>query len=313
MRPMRTVRTSRRLPVALALAGLAATLALAGCQSATPGPEGGAGVSAPGSGEMAPMPAPMPAPMGGPMGVDGAAADKAAAVAGQDRSIVRTAFLTVRVDDVDAAAAELVRRATAAGGELVGQDTSTGDGGPFATVTVKVPADALDAFLTDAEAVGTVVNASVSASDVTVQVVDLDARIAALQASVDRLLALLDEATQVADVVAIEAELGTRQAELDGLLAQQRALEGMVAMSSVTISLIPTAASAGAPAPGFLPGLEGGWNALRSVASWLTTVVGFALPFLVVAGVIAAVIAVPTRALVRRRRRARADADLAGE
>lgn len=267
-------------PAPLALAAVLAALLLGACQA--------------GSGDTSV--APMAPAVSGPM----VAGDAKEAAAAGDRSIVRTAWLTLRVDDVDAGARALLAQARTAGGELVGEDAGTNEDGPYATVTVKVPADGLDAFLDGARSLGTVVSSSVSASDVTLQATDLDARIAALRASVDRLRALLDEATQVADIVAIEAELGTRQAELDGLAAQQRALDDMVAMSSVTVSFVPVAASAGAPAPGFLPGLESGWNALRSAAAWLTTSLGYVLPF----ALVAAVVLVPIGLVIRRRRRA---------
>lgn len=289
------MRSRTVIPVLLMSAVSLIGVSLAGCQTT-------------GDGDVAPM---APA-VGGPM-VSGetpgalpgemagdAKADRPVAPTG-DRSIVRTAWLTLRVDDIDAGAAALARQARDIGGQLVGEDAGTNDSGPYATVTVQVPADRLDDFLADARSLGTVVSSSVSASDVTLQVTDIDARVTALRASVARLLALLDEATEVADIVAIEAELGTRQAELDGLVAQQRALDEMVAMSSVTVSFIPLAASAGAPAPGFLPGLESGWNALRSAAAWLTTSLGYALPF----ALLAALVLVPV-VLVIRRRRARA-------
>jgi hypothetical protein len=44
--------------------------------------------------------------------------------------------------------------------------------------------------------------------------------------------------------------------------------------------------------PGFVSGLESGWNALRTVTAGLVTLLGFLLPFLGVLAVLAVPIAV---------------------
>lgn len=251
------------------------------------------------------------APAGMPAATEVAADTKAAMpgfdAAGSDRSIVRTAWLTLRVDDLGSTAREIAGLARDAGGEVTAEDSGTAGTDPYASLTVKVPADGLDGFLEAVRALGTQVSSSVSAVDVTMQAQDLDARIATLRASTERMRELMDDATQVADIVAIEAELGARQAELDGLLAQQRLLDDQVAMSSVTVTLVPEVTGAEASAPGFLPGLRSGWNALRSAAAWLTTSLGFLVPFALLAAIAVAVVAVPVRAVVRRRRRVGAD------
>ena len=122
-----------------------------------------------------------------------------------------------------------------------------------------------------------------------------------LRASIARLRALLDEATAVADVVAVETELTARQAELDGLLAQQRVLADQVAMAAITVSLVPEVAAASAPAPGFLAGLQNGWQAIVALAGSATTILGFLLPFAGILAVLAAGVLMLTRPARRRR------------
>lgn len=278
---------------ALALAGLG----LAGCSS----PQGGGD-----AGSVAIEPAPAP---------DMAVTDESSAgmradsksVASADREIIKSAWMSVRVEDVAESATRVGELAAARGGETLSQERYTDGTNGYANVTVKVPADALDAFLNDIRALGTVDNESVSSMDVTVQGADLDARINALTASVNRLQELLEQAENVADLVAIESELATRQAELDGLQAQRRELSSQVAMSSVTVNLAPIVAGPSAEPPGFVVGLQRGWQAMLSAFAWAITTAGFALPFIAIALVVAAVVAavvVP----VSRRRRDRADA-----
>ena len=276
----------------LALAGIG----LAACSSPQSGGDAGGG-----NASVAIEPAPAP-----DMAMDSGAgvAAESKAVASTDREIVKSAWVSIRVDDVTTSATRVSELATARGGETTSQERYTDGTNGFANVTVKVPADALDAFLTDIRALGSVDNESVSTIDVTVQGADLDARINALTASVSRLQELLDQAENVADLVAIESELATRQAELDGLLAQRRELSSQVAMSSVTVNLAPIVAGPSAEPPGFVVGLQRGWQAMLAAFAWAFTTAGFALPFIgivLVVGLVVAAVVVP----VSRRRRAR--------
>lgn len=291
-RPRIHTRTARRNPGrrALAAAAVAATLLLAGCSSpdsGTSGPEASAAIDAPAIAEVAP---------GAPAAMDGKAATG-------DRSIIRTATVTVRVP-VLAAAARDWRAEVARLGGLVTDEYAGDDGtAAYSTITAKVPVTQLDAALAAASGLGQPLSTNVSTSDVTLAVTDLDARITVLQASIARMKDLLDEATSVADIVAVETELTTRQAELDGLLAQQRALADQVAMASITVSLVPEVAGPTTDAPGFIAGLQSGWNALRSLASYATTLLGAAIPFIILIGLVGGAVTL----VVRRRRPSRRD------
>ena len=75
-----------------------------------------------------------------------------------------------------------------------------------------------------------------------------------------------------------------------------------MALSTVTVQISPTSVASESLPPGFVAGVESGWNALRTAAAALITVVGFLLPFalaLIVIGIPALVIVLA----VRRRRR----------
>jgi len=239
-----------------------------------------------------------------PMLEEGPARDETAPVSPTiaDRSIIRTAYLSMRVDAVDTAVRQVRDLTRASQGIIVSENISGTDGDAYASVTVQVPADSLDAYLEQVQAFGTVDSLDVSAQDVTTQVVDLDARIDALQTSIDRLTTLMAEAERVEDLLAVETELSRRQAELDSLTAQRAYLADQVAMSTVTISLSPLTRVADVDTPGFLSGLSSGWSALVAFVGYAFTALGFLLPFMLIAGVIAIPL---TWLLVRKTRRRR--------
>lgn len=215
-----------------------------------------------------------------------------------DQQVIRTAYVTVRVVDVTAGVTDLRSAVTAAGGTISTEDVSNYDGSQTATLTVRVPAEDLDAFLAGLADLGTIEQSSISAADVTTQVIDLDARISSLTGSIARLTELQSQAADVADLVAVETELANRQAELESLQSQRAYLGDQVAMSTVTITLVPEIGAVTAT-PDFLRGLETGWNALLSTAGVLVTAAGFIIPFAIVIGIIVLVI----RWIIRRRKK----------
>lgn len=230
------------------------------------------------------------------------AAPESASMPVTERSVIRTAYVTMRVPDVRTAVDDVHSLVTQGAGVISQESLSTGAPGGYATITAQVPADSLTSFLEELDDLGKVDSLDVTAQDVTTQVIDLDARIDVLASSIARLTALLDEADRVEDIIAIESELSRRQADLDSLTAQRDYLGEQVALSTVTINLSPETQVADVDSPGFLSGLQTGWSAFIALIALAITALGFLLPFLI----LAAIVLIPlTLLLVRRSRRAR--------
>ncbi|CAB5006913.1 MAG: DUF4349 domain-containing protein [Actinobacteria bacterium] len=221
----------------------------------------------------------------------------------QPREVVRNADIGIRVDDVRASVGGISAIAQSAQGRVSNESIDTfGGGAEFASMTLRIPASSLDDSLARIGALGTVTSLYINSDDVTAQGIDLDARVAALQTSVTRLRQLLAQAKSTGELLAIEKELSARQAELDSLVAQRKALSESVALSTVTVQITPASVASESLPPGFAAGLGSGWSALRNVVAALVTVAGFMLPFalvLMVIGVPALLIVL----VVRKRRR----------
>ena len=90
------------------------------------------------------------------------------------------------------------------------------------------------------------------------------------------------QAVKVSDVIAIETELATRQADLESLEAQQRALTAETTYATITLTLTtPAQAGASPPRRGFVGGLLAGWRHLLDGAQAVATAIGAAIPFAV--------------------------------
>ena len=279
----------RRSPFPVLSALLLAGLLLTGCSgggdaestsagggSSAAGDAAGGG-SADGAVDLGAVPAPATDEGAGGGGADGTVVSRRA-LAGA--SLIRTADLSVRVDDVRRAADEAARITAAAAGQVSAEERSgTGDEGS-AVVVLRVPPVAFDDVLSRLAGLGEEQERRVGTQDVTDQVVDLDSRIATQQASVARVRALLEQADDVGEVVQVEGELTRRTADLESLQARLAALEEQVDLSTVTLRLHADEDRIGpAAAPGFSDGLAAGWDAVLVGLRLLGVTVGALLPF----------------------------------
>ena len=242
------------------------------------------------------------------MSMDAAGVDDGAvsgAVSGTDsrtdQQIIRTAYVSVDVDDVATGVSAIADLTADLEGQLQSQSVQGTGEDSSANMTVRVPASNLDALLASIDTLGEVTSSSVDAQDVAVEVIDLEARITTLEESIDRLRDLQSQAASVADLVTVESELSARQAELESLTARRDYLMRQVEMSTAYISLTTTTTGPGVT-PDFLGGLERGWNSLISLAAGLITFGGFLTPYLLIAGAITAIVLIIV-ALSRRDRK----------
>lgn len=237
------------------------------------------------------------------VGVDGGTVS--GAVSGTDspanQQIIRTAYVSVDVDDVATGVSAIADLTADLEGQLQSQSVQGTGEDSSANMTVRVPASNLDALLASIDTLGEVTSSSVDAQDVAVEVIDLEARITTLEESIDRLRDLQGQAASVADLVTVESELSARQAELESLTARRDYLMRQVELSTAYISLTTTTTGPGVT-PDFLGGLERGWNSLISLAADLITLGGFLTPYLLIAGAITAIVLIIV-ALSRRDRK----------
>jgi hypothetical protein len=226
-----------------------------------------------------------------------------------NQQIIRSATMTVVVPDENQAATRLRAIASAHGGVVTTENVVSGGEKSYyaqSTIVISVPADQLDVALTEIAAIGEVQLRTIESTDVTAKVADVDSRIKTMRESIARMQDLLTRAGSVTEIAQVEAELTTRESDLESLLAQQKALAQRVAQSPVTVTLTRVAVVEPTPVPetGFFAGLKSGWHAFTAFGVGLLTVLGALLPFLALLALIGA----PVVWLVRRRSSARTKA-----
>jgi hypothetical protein len=275
---------------------LVASFGVAGCAADDSGSDRGKAGPAPAEERGVAGPAydqkPAPPPSSGASGRTAAPPD-GTRVSVAPSHVIRTAALSVRVEDPVRGLATARSAAEAAGGHVADESVEResvegkGEGRMSARIVLRVPQDRFGGVLAELEKGGKLLSRKVDAKDVTDQVVDVQSRIATQRASVARVRELMDRAERLSDVVTLEGELSKRQAELESLLAQQSALKDRTALSTITLELFePESGAAGAPddGPGIVDALGGGWDALTSTIRWAGVVLAAVLPFAMVLG-----------------------------
>ncbi|MGI5272931.1 DUF4349 domain-containing protein [Nonomuraea sp. CA-218870] len=297
---MRTKQT-----IAALLSGCAALL-LAGCA-------GGGEAASVGSAD-APALATEQAPArqtSAPAGGDAQARDEAGRdpaggveVTRQDREVIYTGRMTVRVKDVAAAARQAKDIVTGAGGHLAKEESRSSEhANASAELEFKIPPARYPDVLTRLGAdLGERLSLNQQTEDVTLMVADVESRVKSAERSLESLRTLLTKADTIGQVLDVEREIATREANLESLQAQRKSLAEQTAMATLTLRLAGPAAAVTTPSDepaGFLGGLRAGWESLVGFLMVLVTALGAALPWLVVVTPPAVLAAV----LLRRRRR----------
>ena len=220
-----------------------------------------------------------------------------------DRSIIKTSSLTIRVKNVEKSITQAQDLATQFEGRVDDSSQYKNPGSEdslSANLTIRVPSANLEKALEAFKGLGDVESSSISATDVTMQKVDLDARIAALTTSIERFRELITSATNTSDLIAAETALTERQAELDSLTAQLKYLSEQVDMSVIYLALLPNDSFSAIKPIGFLSGLEKGFIALLNAAANLTSILGYFIPWIITILVIVAIFKLISR--IRRNR-----------
>jgi hypothetical protein len=153
--------------------------------------------------------------------------------------IIRTAQLSLIAKDFDRARANLeviLKRRRGYVGELDARGI-TGSGRTLAA-TLRVPADQLDATLTEVKALGRVESESQNGEDVTSQYVDLRARLDNAAHTEGRLSDLLRDRTgKLPDVLAVEQELARVRGEIEQMEAERKNIANQLSYATLRATI----------------------------------------------------------------------------
>ena len=235
-----------------------------------------------------------------------------------DRLLVVTGSAAVQVKDPVAAADGFINWANQQGGylyamgsgsptpmpepmpyeDVAGATTSQSTSYSPVQVTVKIPSLPRGFSYLAGLPGAKVTSRTMNAEDVTAQSADLNGQARALSISIERLQTFMARSTDSQSLIRLENELTRRQAELDSLRSQQRALANQVALNTLTVTFSRTPKEGAAAAVevkssdhrGFGSGLSRGWEQTTAFAKSFFYGLAFILPLLLVVVPLGAVV-----------------------
>ena len=172
------------------------------------------------------------------MSTSGATADTIRQESGQ--KLIRRVNIDAETEDLEALLGELTKQISALDGYIENQELYNGSSyasyrSRSANLTIRIPADKLDAFIGQVKDVSNVVSYNESQEDVTLTYVSTESRIKALETEQARLLELLGQAQNMSDLLEIEARLTDVRYELENVTSQLLVLANKVDYATVRL------------------------------------------------------------------------------
>ena len=241
-----------------------------------------------------------------------AAADTGSTALPENRKWIVTVNLTAETDDLDALRSALDEKTAALNGYVEDQSVYNGsiyDSGRryrSANLTVRIPADSIDAFLQDVGGLANIVRQNKSIEDVTLSYVATESRLKALETEEARLLELLSQAETMTDLLEIEARLSEVRSELENYASQKRLYDNQIDYATIYIAIEEVQEYTPTEEPslwerirdGFKDNLEGVGEGLLDVLVWFIV----SIPTLVVLAVVVLILVLIVRRIRRHRK-----------
>jgi len=248
------------------------------------------------------------APAGGVV-ADGGGEGDAAQTNQADRKIIVNGTVALEAPDVAQAFSLAGRAARDAGGFVEESNLTTrqGEGGeerPYATITLRVPAESYDGVVEKLRGIEgvRVTSEGLSSQEVTEEYTDLQSRLRNLERTESQYLELLAKATTIEEILSVSDRLDGVRAQIEQTQGRMNLLDSLTAYARVDVSIAPFAAKAeGGKGSGPAAVFAEAWEWSVEVAA----VFGVAAVYLLVIGawlVMPAAVAGAAWAMVRRRR-----------
>lgn len=227
----------------------------------------------------------------------------------QNRKWIITMDIEAETDDLDAAMSAVTAQIAAMDGYCESQrinNNSSYRTRRNAYLTVRIPADRVDEFVSQVSGIANVVSNSRSVRDITLAYTDTEGRVNALKTEEKRLLELMEQAENMSDLLEIESRLTDVRYELERNASTLRVYDNQVDYASVDLSISEVQKYTPVEEPGFFQRIKDGLS--ESIVDLGQTIVGaiawfiIDLPYLVILGLLGWGIAAAIKRSARKRK-----------
>jgi len=169
--------------------------------------------------------------------VDAAPPVDSAVPAGRPQ-LIKRASLTLDVTSIDEQLADISQLIAVEQGDILDlRDREPTPRLRSAFLRIRVPQSRLDSLIERLSEVGTVESRTLTAEDVSTQLVDLQARVRNLRKSEEALLDIMDRSGSIGDVLEVSRELSNVRQQIEQLDAQYKNLQTQVSYATLELTL----------------------------------------------------------------------------
>ena len=156
-----------------------------------------------------------------------------------DRKLIKNVSMAVETEDYTGLISNIQSRVEELGGytESFEAYNESSVGNRSASLTLRIPADRLDEFVSQVEEISNIVSRQETVEDVTLTYVDLESRRRMYEEEEDRLLSLLEQAETLEEIIALESRLTEVRYQLESMESQLRTMDNQVNYSTVYLSI----------------------------------------------------------------------------
>lgn len=195
--------------------------------------------------------------------------------------LIKRAELNLLVKSIDQSMKEVSAIARKYQGDIMGfQDNKPQDPSirHTASMQLRVPQQRLQAAIDDLAKLGTVQYRSLTAEDVSTQLVDLDARLRNLRKGEESVLKIMERSGSVGDVLKAAKELSTIRESIERIDAQLKSLRNQVAYSTISLNLEAAVSASPASEPSLGVRMQESWGqATHSVSEFTLGLLGLSI------------------------------------
>lgn len=163
-------------------------------------------------------------------------------VLSSDRLVIRTATITLAVENTVEATTSVRNLATTKGGFVFSSNTYVDRGYDYAQLTIRIPSDRFDDTISELRSAGwvtEVIREESGSQDVSAEYVDNESRLAALKKTQSRYMELLADAKTIDEILRLESELTNIRTQIESIQGRQNYLAEMTSYSTISVNLRP--------------------------------------------------------------------------
>lgn len=158
------------------------------------------------------------------------------------RKLIKNVNMEVETEEFDTLLGTVEKKVNSLGGYVESSYTYNGSSyygskSRNASMTVRIPAEKLDDFLSQVAESSNVISRNDSVTDVTLQYVDMESRKKTLLAEQDRLLELMEKVETIEDMIALESRLSEVRYQIESMESQLRTYDNQISYSTVYLNI----------------------------------------------------------------------------